>query len=228
MSRSAGGVPGLALVVALLVAACSVAPAGPAASSAPAATFATPKAAPGSGASMPAVTAVPAFTPGSPFPAVLPTPQYPSSDADFELALDVPAAPQHAAEAIPITARLTYTGPEETVTVVGDELGLVGFYFIEIGGTKIMGTASRLMCGKPIVMQRGVAEAFTPPKSVGFDGNDPNASFYLGWAHDPQVHLTPGHWQVAAIALVWNGTTCYGHEAEHTLQTGWAAIDVLA
>ncbi len=215
------------LFAAALVAACSVAPAA-SPSPEPTAALPTPSAAPPSGESIASATPLPAFTAASPFPAVLPTPQYPSSDANFKLALNVPAGPQHAKDAIDLTASLTYIGPEKSITVVGDSDGMVGFYFVEVGGTKILGFASRLMCGKPIVLERGVARAFTPPKSAAFDENDPNAAFYRQWVSDPQVHLTPGHWEVGAIAMVWNGTSCYEHDADHKLQTGWASIEVLA
>jgi hypothetical protein len=149
-----------------------------------------------------------------------------ASDGTFSVTLSVPATTHHAADALDVFATLTYGGPEPSIAVDGDSMGLVAFTFTQLDGTRSMVPVSDLMCAAPTTLQRQVGATFRPVKSIGWIAEDPNAAFYKQWASDPQVHLPPGRWQILATAQIYVGTACYGGTPDHKLVTPPLVLDV--
>jgi hypothetical protein len=149
-----------------------------------------------------------------------------TADGTFSVTISVPATAHHASDALDVFATLTYQGPEPSIDVDGDSMGLVAFTFTQLDGTRSMVPASRLMCGAPTTLYRQAAATFRPVKSIGWGAEDPNAAFYQQWASDPQVHLPAGRWQILATAWIYMGTACYGGTPDHKLATPPLVVDV--
>lgn len=148
-----------------------------------------------------------------------------TTDGTFSVTISVPASDHHASDALDVFATLTYEGPQPSIGVDGDSIGLVFFTFTQLDGTRSMVPASLLMCA-PTTLQRDTAATFRPVKAIGWTAEDPNAAFYQEWASDPQVHLPAGRWQILARAQIYVGTACYGGKPDHNLVTPPLVVDV--
>jgi hypothetical protein len=149
-----------------------------------------------------------------------------ASDGTFSVTVSVPATTHHASDALDVSATLTYLGPQPSIGVDGDSLGLVFFTFTQLDGTRSMAPVSILMCAAPTTLQRQAPATFRPVKSIGWTAEDPNAAFYQQWASDPQVHLPAGRWQILATAQIYVGTACYGGTPDHKIVTPPLVLDV--
>jgi hypothetical protein len=150
-----------------------------------------------------------------------------ATDGTFQVTLSIPPGPHHAADALDVVATLTYQGPGSSITVDGDDEGLVWFSFKQLDGSRAMGgPLSRLICGSPTTLLRGSATTIRPAKSVAYAADDPNAAFYEQWASDPEIHLSAGRWQIVATAQIWDGPTCIGAKADHVITPAPLVVDV--
>jgi hypothetical protein len=149
-----------------------------------------------------------------------------TSDGTFSVTISVPATAHHASDALDVLATLTYLGPQPSIGVDGDSVGLVFFTFKQLDGTRSMAPVSIEICAAPATLQRQVPATFRPTKFMGWDGEDPNAAFYHQWVSDPEVHLPTGRWQIVATAQIWLGTACYSSMPDHKLVTPPLVLDV--
>jgi hypothetical protein len=148
-----------------------------------------------------------------------------ASDGTFCVTLSVSATTHHAVDALDIFATLTYQGPQPSIAISGDSMGLVFFTFTQLDGTRSMVPVSDLMCA-PTTLERQATATFRPVKSIGWTAEDPNAAFYKQWASDPQVHLPAGRWQILATAQIYVATSCYGGTPDHKLVMPPLIVDV--
>jgi hypothetical protein len=115
-------------------------------------------------------------------------------DGPFTLEITVPNREYVAGAGIPVTASLTYTGPEASVRI-GHALQVIGF-----GVDEFLGGAIRpiwaFKCGSSL-LQRGVPLVVPFAKTGGM--LTPNPSFMAYFA-DPVLRLPPGTWHVYAEA----------------------------
>ena len=149
-----------------------------------------------------------------------------ATDGTFTVTVSAPAT-THSSDALDVFATLTYQGPQPSIGVDGDSMGLVSFTFTQLDGTRSMVPASDLMCAAPTTLQRQAAATYRPVKSIGWMAEDPTAAFYQQWASDPQVRLPAGRWQIIATALIYVGTACYGGTPDHKLVTPPLVVDVM-
>lgn len=147
-----------------------------------------------------------------------------ATDGTFSVAVSAPAT-THSSDALDVFATLTYQGPQPSIDVDGDSMGLVFFAFTQLDGTRSMVPVSVLLCAAT-TLQRQAAATYRPVKSIGFTAEDPNAAFYQQWAADPQVHLPAGRWQIVATAQIYAATACYGGAPDHKLVTPPLVVDV--
>jgi hypothetical protein len=149
-----------------------------------------------------------------------------ATNGTFSVTIAAPATIHHASDALDVFATLTYQGPQPSIDVDGDSVGLVFFTFTQLDGTRAMAPMSILICALPTRLLRLAPATFRPGKSIAFSGDDPNADFYKQWAADPQVHLPAGRWQILATAQIFVGTACYGRTADYKLVTPPLVVEV--
>jgi hypothetical protein len=91
----------------------------------------------------------------------------------------------------------------QTHRVGGSGSGIIGFAFAQAGGP-IVEPGHRLSCATYVV---GPDHPLTTRivRSGGFDATDPNASFLESFLTAPTTRLTPGDWDVTAIARFLDG-----------------------
>ena len=148
-----------------------------------------------------------------------PTPAVPSAahraeavQGSFRLVFELPRTTWKAGEAIDGVASLAVA--DVAADLGGSGGGLLGFDFAEANGARRMGYASTADC-RPYRLDPGTPMTSGITKSVGFDGDDPNAAFYRAFIADPVVRLPAGDWTITAIASFVEGKDCTG--ASHTL-----------
>lgn len=138
-------------------------------------------------------------------------------DGPFRLSFELAKSSWALSEAIDGTATLSYAG-SGPLQLWSSGAGPLGFGFVEVGGTRMMGPAWTSDCrqrsiepGKPIVS--------AIRKSGGWIGEDPNAPFYRSFFADPQIYLPAGDWDVMAVASFDEGV-CGGthHELKTTIR----------
>ncbi|HET9519915.1 MAG TPA: hypothetical protein VFO73_02595 [Candidatus Limnocylindrales bacterium] len=123
-------------------------------------------------------------------------------------------------EADSITGEATLALVDGTARPIwGSGHGVIGFAFKEVGGTREMGPAWNLDCGKHSLMpDQPLVSAMV--KSGGFGNDEPDAAFYRAFFRDPLVHLPAGTWDITAIADFLDGPSCSGahHEMSATIR----------
>ena len=141
-----------------------------------------------------------------------------ATQGSYQLQFELSKATWRTTEAIEGTATLSFSGTG-SVTIWSSGSGPLNFGYVEVGGTRRMGPAWTADCverqlspTQPIISGLG--------KSGGFNGEDPNSSFYRSFFTDKDVHLSAGDWTITAIAEFMEGT-CGG--PRDTLQ---AAVQV--
>ena len=116
-------------------------------------------------------------------------------NGDFVFTLSSPRSTWTTADAIEITARLTYHGDEPDIEIGGGG-GPVVFSLIQLeGGSAVLGGGQDLPC---LRYQLGPDAPLVWPfqKAGGIDDEPP---FDLAFFQDPELRLPPGRWEVGAI-----------------------------
>lgn len=147
------------------------------------------------------------------------TPVPSASDAEgaFRLNFRLPQATYQSTDAISGTATLEVTdGHDASLSGSGD--GLLGFSFVEVGGTRRMDAGWHDDCRR-YTIEAGSPMTSAITKSGGWGGEDPDAAFYQAFIADPQVHLPPGTWDISAVASFAEGD-CGGvhHDLRATIR----------
>lgn len=170
-----------------------------------------------------AVTSTPAVSVEPGVPA-----QAEATDGAFRLWFDLPRTTWRSTEPISGTAVLDFSGVGERL-LYGANSGLIGFTWMQVGGTKHGNWVWQLDCshhaispGAPISSPLRLLVAFTP--------DDPDASFYasMDFLH-PQ--LPPGDYVLGAIAN-FTEVPCTGASAppgasDHDMATSTITIHVV-
>lgn len=140
-----------------------------------------------------------------------------STDGPFDLVLSLSGTSFTTDQVITGQASLSVTDGEEA-TIAGPGAGPLAFSFNEVGGTRRMGPGYRLSCGL-FTIEPGSAMTSDLAKSGGWTAEDPNASFYRSSFADPDIHLPPGTWDIAARAS-FSDNECGGpsHDLTATLR----------
>jgi hypothetical protein len=134
-------------------------------------------------------------------------------DGTFRLTLTAARGTYLASDAIGIVASLTYLGPDAAIDASGSGSGLVTLRVQRDGDRMIGGAGGRMNCAS-YPMVRGKTVDLVPVKVVGFNADDPAATFYRAYAADPLLHLPSGTWHLHAFL----SATAGGCGApEHTL-----------
>jgi hypothetical protein len=115
----------------------------------------------------------------------------------FELTLSVPASRFAANEPIGVRATLTWTGTEPSTELWAAMQGPILFWVLRVDDQWQLGPASDGACAT-YTLERGVPEARSFEKSLGWSADDPQATFYEGYAQDPLLRLPAGRWRVFA------------------------------
>jgi hypothetical protein len=115
-------------------------------------------------------------------------------DADFSLDVSVPLL-HRAPEPIALEALLTYSGPQEEITVWGPSSGLASYEFQQNGSDLYMAAFLGGSC-VPYALRRNVALPLPLIKSSGWEVGDSSDPFYQSWLADPEVHLPLGSWRL--------------------------------
>ena len=126
---------------------------------------------------------------------------------DFTLTLTSPKSVYVEGEEILAAGELAYSGSKESTTLYGSGGELVGYGVNQIGGTIRTEPVFTADCGPHVISaDHPLREPFR--LSGGFDSNDPAASFLRALFTDPAVHLPPGSWEISAVAIFDEGSTC--------------------
>ena len=126
----------------------------------------------------------------------------------FRLALELPKATWQTDQPITGVATLSIIGLEGHV-LSGSGGGLIVFDYRELGGRRHVEPVSTADCVPHAI---GPADPIVEPlgKSGGFDGADPDATFYRAFLQGPDVRLPPGAWRITAIATFIDDAGCDG------------------
>jgi hypothetical protein len=99
------------------------------------------------------------------------------------------------------------------VDLRGSGSGLIAFEFTEVGGSRDMGPERTLDCA-PYRLDPDHAITSAITKSGGYSETGPDADFLRSFFAGDEVHLSPGNWTIAAIAM-FSATGC---ATDHTLR----------
>jgi hypothetical protein len=155
-----------------------------------------------------------ASAPAAPLPPV-PSPAA-ETDGLFHLQLTLPRLDWQAGDAITGTATLSFTGPVPT-TVYGSGGGVIGFTYVEVGGTRSVEPVWTDDCGPHPL---GPVAPITVPlsKSGAVPDSGPDAEFLRSFLlTDPGVvRLPAGTWDISAVTQFLDGDACSG--ASHSMK----------
>lgn len=126
-----------------------------------------------------------------------------ATDGVFRLELTLPRSTWAAADVITGAATLSVVAPG-TARIGAAGTGPIAFGFVEVDGTHCMGPASRTSCAMYTVA-RDAPITQELVRSGGWSRDDPDATFYASFFHDRDIHLTPGTWDVSAVATFGEG-----------------------
>ena len=118
----------------------------------------------------------------------------------FVLEASIPTASLTSSTPIVIDSALTWMGQAPTQHLGHDGANPVLLLVEEVGGGRVMGPSSDLMCdGSDYV--RGVAIQHVPRKGGGWDAADPNADFYRAFLASPDLRLPAGRWRLTVLVM---------------------------
>ncbi|CAN5795639.1 hypothetical protein BH24CHL6_BH24CHL6_06510 [soil metagenome] len=128
----------------------------------------------------------------------------------FRLVFELPSTSWRAGDSVEGQATLELLEGDSAV-FSGSGGGPLGFEFVEIDGRRRM---SPVWTGDCAVHQLDAASPLVSPitKSGGFSADDPDAQFYRDFFDRPDVQLTPGEWEISAVAVFREGHGCTGRE----------------
>jgi hypothetical protein len=160
----------------------------------------------------PQASPVPTVAEGGPagsagLPSATPVTTDRAQDGAFELSIAVDKGAYAPDEPITASARLTYIGPKATVTAFGSGSGLVIMDLQQLDGPLDPGGLATSDC-RPYDLTRGVPLDIPYRKAGGWDAEDPNAAWYVGFFDDPQLRLPAGVWRLTAGLEAATGDGC--------------------
>jgi hypothetical protein len=118
-----------------------------------------------------------------------------SEDGMFRLELTTPRGEYVPGYPIAPVASLTYLGPDGTVSVHFDTAA-VQFRVEEVGGSRVAGGGSRLICASTNLVKDSPLDV--PFAKAGSPTDDPTAGFDQAWYLDRTLTLPVGTWRIVA------------------------------
>lgn len=115
-----------------------------------------------------------------------------ASDGMFRLELTTPHGSYGPGDAIEPVARVTYLGPDGTITVQHARSQLV-FRIQEVGGTREMTGGTRSSCESTNLVN---GEPLVVPFAKSGSPDNPSRGFDLAWYQDPVLTLPVGTWRI--------------------------------
>ena len=144
-------------------------------------------------------------------------------NGDFLIELRVEQDRYRAGQPILADAWLTYTGPDDTVTVSGSGTGILFTTLRQVDGPIDPGFGMTSDC-MPYELKRNAPLHVPFSKSGAYSGDDPLASFYDAYLRDALLRLPPGRYEVRATAqFLLGGEGCVG-ATDMSLQTTVAIV----
>lgn len=129
-------------------------------------------------------------------------------DDRFDLTMTTPKASYRVEEPIPLSATLTYLGPEENVELSSEYRDAVYFSLEQLDGPLDMdGGGSRLIC-YPTSLTKAEPDTIPFSKSGAFSSDTPGASFWASYFADPTLRLPAGSWRISAHFKAAVGSDC--------------------